>query len=62
MSRRAARCTEAEIRRAIKAAEGFDAPKAVEIAPDGTIRIVLSDDGPVDNQESSRGTIRKIVL
>lgn len=40
MSRRAARFTQADIARAIKAIEQTGANMAVEIAPDGTIRIV----------------------
>lgn len=60
MSRRPARFTEADIRRALKAAERFDVPMAVEIKPDGTIRIV-----PVDGkrpEEERVGENREIVL
>lgn len=39
MSRRPARATEADIRRAIHAAEKAGARMAVEILPDGTIRL-----------------------
>jgi hypothetical protein len=39
MSRRPARCTQADIARAIKAVEQTHARMAVEILPDGTIRI-----------------------
>jgi hypothetical protein len=42
MSRRPARFTQADIARAIKAVEKTGAKMAVEIAPDGTIRIVPS--------------------
>jgi hypothetical protein len=40
MSRRPARATLADLNRAVKAAESASSPMAVEIAPDGTIRIV----------------------
>lgn len=40
MSRRPARCTEADIHRAVKAIQRANACMAVEISPDGTIRIV----------------------
>jgi hypothetical protein len=40
MSRRPARCTEADIKRALKAALSANPPMAVEILPNGTIRIV----------------------
>lgn len=40
MSRRPARVTQADIRRALKAAEKAGVARAVEIAPDGTIRLV----------------------
>ena len=39
MTRRAARCTQSDIARALRAVEGSATPKAVEILPDGTIRI-----------------------
>jgi hypothetical protein len=39
MSRRPARCTQAEIARAIRAIEQTGAKMAMEILPDGTIRI-----------------------
>lgn len=39
MSRRPARCTQADLRRAIKAAEQAGGHSAVEVLPDGTIRI-----------------------
>lgn len=44
MSRRPARCTEADIGRAIKAAGKAGKPMAVEILPDGTIRITPAVD------------------
>jgi hypothetical protein len=40
MSRRPARCTQADITRALKAAERHSPDMAVEVTPDGTIRIV----------------------
>lgn len=40
MSRRAARFTQADLARAIRAVEQTGASMAVEIGPDGTIRIV----------------------
>jgi len=49
MSRRAARFTQADIVRAIKAIQQTGAPMAVEIAPDGTIRIV-----PISSQDERR--------
>lgn len=39
MSNRAARCSEAEIKRAIRAVQATKAEMSVEILPDGTIRI-----------------------
>lgn len=39
MSRRPARCTEADIKRAIKALLASGAYGSVEILPDGTIRV-----------------------
>lgn len=43
MSRAPARFTQAEVHRAIKAVEQSGARMAVEIAPDGTIRIIPAD-------------------
>ncbi|WP_036281744.1 hypothetical protein [Methylocystis sp. ATCC 49242] len=48
MSRYPARCTQADIARAIRAVEQTGARMAVEIAPDGTIRIVPYD-GPASS-------------
>ncbi len=48
MSRRPARCTQADIQRAIKAAAASEKPMAVEVLPDGTIRIT-----PIPPQGSS---------
>lgn len=64
MSRRPARFTQADVARAIKAVEQTGARMAVEIGPDGTIRIV-----PIDILErllpAHRGKVeaeREIVL
>jgi hypothetical protein len=46
MSRRAARFTQADVARAIRAVEQTGARMAVEIGPDGTIRIVPVSDAP----------------
>jgi hypothetical protein len=43
VSRRAAKVTQADIARALRAAAAFDGAYQVEIAPDGTIRIVPVD-------------------
>lgn len=51
MSRRAAKVTQADIARALRAAAAFDGAYQVEIAPDGTIRIV-----PVDPHLVSKPT------
>lgn len=40
MSRRPARATRAEIRRAVEAAKDAGVEMAVEITPDGTIRLI----------------------
>lgn len=48
MSRHAARFTQADIARAIRAIEQTRANMAVEIAPEGTIRLV-----PYDPEENS---------
>ena len=40
MSRRRALFTEADLNRAIRAAERSPTPRAIEVAPDGTIRLV----------------------
>lgn len=48
MSRRPARCTEAEIKRAIKAALACGAHGTVEILPDGTIRVAAEASKPAN--------------
>jgi hypothetical protein len=40
MTRRAARFTEADVKRAVKAVEAIGSSRVVEVLPDGTIRIV----------------------
>src|ERR1019366_6648153 len=60
MSRRPARCTQADIRRAIKAVEQAGASMAVEILPDGTIRLTPVSQKPEDN--AVIGPQRRIVL
>ena len=42
MSKRAARFTQADVERALKGVSATLTPTAVEIAPDGTIRIVTA--------------------
>lgn len=44
MSRRPARVTQADVARAIRAADQCGSDRVVEIAPDGTIRIVPRDE------------------
>ena len=47
VSRRPARVTQADIARALRAAEQVGAHVAVEISPDGTIRLVPSGAAPI---------------
>lgn len=42
MSRRPARCTQADIKRALSVAQKFGPDVAVDILPDGTIRLCKS--------------------
>ena len=60
MSRRPARFTQADVRRAVEAAKSAGKDWAVEIAPDGTIRIVRSSHKPEQTPEI--GQERRIVL
>jgi hypothetical protein len=46
MTMRAARCSQADIARALRAAQQVGGGLAVEIAPDGTIRILPSAAAP----------------
>lgn len=64
MSRRAARFTQADIARAIRAVEQTGARMAVEIGPDGTIRIVPAEprDRPPEYLRGSVERDRRIVL
>jgi hypothetical protein len=57
MSRRPARVTQADVARAIRAVEQVDADRIIEIAPDGTIRILPAQgrrqapvDAPIDDE------------
>lgn len=54
MSKRAARFTEADIRRAIRAVAKEGAPMAVEVAPDNTIRIVPYTAPPAPKNDAAR--------
>jgi hypothetical protein len=56
MSRRASRCSQSDIARAIRAAEQVGAVMSVEILPDGTIRLT-----PVEQtqQKSKNGAARQ---
>jgi hypothetical protein len=60
MSRRPARCTQADIKRAIKAAEAAGAHMAVDILPDGTIR--LTPTTPKTSESSEGPSQREPVL
>ena len=60
MSRRVARFTQADIRRAVEAAKAAGEQWAVEIDPDGTIRIVQVTHKP--RQRPEIGLDRRIVL
>lgn len=53
MSRRPARCTEADLKRAIKAAQAVGKDWAVEVLPDGTIRLMPFQGQGVNKQVSS---------
>lgn len=61
MSRRPARCTQADMRRAIAAAEKEGARVSVDILPDGTIRFTptseLSTTGKADEKPRKGGII-----
>jgi hypothetical protein len=58
MSRRPARATQADIRRAVQAARQAGAQMVVEITPDGTIRLTPAD----QNTPKDVAQQRKIVL
>jgi hypothetical protein len=57
MPRRPARFTQADIARAIRAAEQAGSPRTVEIAPDGTIKLV-----PVEPTKPKVVKKREIIL
>jgi hypothetical protein len=64
MSRRAAIITQADVARAIRAAQQCGAG-SVEIRPDGTIRVVICPEStiqPTDGQEPSLEPEGKVVL
>lgn len=54
MSRRPARCTEADIKRAIKALLASGAYGSVEISPDGTIRVQAEAIKPMPDSTPKR--------
>jgi hypothetical protein len=60
MPRRPARVTQADIARAIRAAEQAGSPRTVEIAPDGTIKLVPVEAGTA--KAEAIGTKREIIL
>ena len=64
MSRRPARFTQADIHRALKAAEQAGAQMTLEILPDGTIRLnpAVHNAGVPAPMNPGRGVERKIVL
>lgn len=55
MSRAAARVTQADIARALRAARQVEGAWAVEIDPSGTIRIVRSENPPAKQSPQSTG-------
>ena len=59
VSRRSARCTQADIRRALQAANSTGFAMAVEILPDGTIRLTPTT---MPALEPALGEGRRIVL
>ena len=60
MPRRPARVTQADIARAIRAAEQAGSPRTVEITPDGTIKLVPVE--PKTAKPEASGKKREIVL
>lgn len=62
MSRRPARFTQADIARAIRAVKKERAHMAVEVATDGTIRVVPIDHKPEDDEKARISRGREIVL
>lgn len=57
MSRRPARCTKADIRRALEAAQAAGVDVAVEILPDGTIRLVQRENAPKQDLGLPKGLV-----
>lgn len=62
MSRRPARCTEADIKRAIKAAKAAGTNMAVKIDPDGSIWLYPSTEISVQEPEPAFDPARRIAL
>lgn len=62
MSRRAARCTEADISRAIRAADRAAAPRAVKIDADGSIWLVPATDALAKPKAADISKVRDFVL
>lgn len=60
MPRRPARATQADIARAIRAAEQAGSPRTVEVTPDGTIKLVPVEPEPAKPEAS--GKKREIIL
>ena len=60
MPRRPARVTQADIARAIRAAEQAGSPRTVEITPDGTIKLVPVEPGTA--KPEANGKKREIIL
>jgi hypothetical protein len=60
MPRRPARVTQADIARAIRAADKARSPRTVEITPDGTIKLVPVEAGTAKSE--ANGTKREIIL
>ena len=54
MSRRPARCTEADLARAIRAADRASAPRAVMLDADGRIWILPAKDAPEKPPEAGK--------
>jgi hypothetical protein len=60
MPRRPARVTQADIARAIRAAEQAGSPRTVEVTPDGTIKLVPVE--PKTAKLEASGKKREIIL
>ena len=62
MPRRPARVTQADIARAIRAADQAGSPRTIEIAPDGTIRPIPVPAEPGTAKSEASGKKREIIL